>query len=220
MPQTWQTTNASMLEFLEERGLATVTEGKKSRSWLEIKDENHSIWHCYCACHLYSKLTSFPLKILATKVPPERSTWVLIFRAARSSCAWWGLDFIFVWTKNFLRATWMYSSISWRPVTSGAPSHTTRSALPSIISTILKKYVPKNCLFVWNITCLLWQAWWCPLGVAEPQAKAPWPAMEKMSKVQTTKTVTVSEEKYQYSHLQVNSNNLNRFSFFLRSLTS
>ena len=27
-----------MLEFLEERGLATVTEGKNSRSWLRIKD--------------------------------------------------------------------------------------------------------------------------------------------------------------------------------------
>ncbi len=41
-PQNWLVLT-SMLEFLEERGLATVTSGKKSRSWL------------------YSKLTSFPL---------------------------------------------------------------------------------------------------------------------------------------------------------------
>jgi len=41
-PQNWLMLT-SMLEFLEERGLATVTSGKKSRSWL------------------YSRLTSFPL---------------------------------------------------------------------------------------------------------------------------------------------------------------
>ena len=41
--QTWQTTNASILEFLEDRGLATVTEGKNNRSWLKIKD-NMGTW--------------------------------------------------------------------------------------------------------------------------------------------------------------------------------
>ena len=57
-----------------------------------------------------SKDMSFPRNILATKSPPGLRTWVVMLRAANRSWAW------------------MYSSMSWRPVTSGAPSHTTISA--------------------------------------------------------------------------------------------
>mmetsp|Transcript_2926 Transcript_2926/g.9126 ORF Transcript_2926/g.9126 Transcript_2926/m.9126 type:complete len:202 (-) Transcript_2926:177-782(-) len=52
-----------------------------------------------------------PRKILATNVPPGARTNVEMFCAARSS-----------WCCT-------YSSSSWRPVTSGAPSHTTSWAL-------------------------------------------------------------------------------------------
>lgn len=76
-----------ILEFLELRGLATDTLGKK-----------------ICNCE-YSKLTSFPLNILATKVPPLLSTWNVMFKAARSN-----------WD-------WMYSSISCRPVTGTYNTH-------------------------------------------------------------------------------------------------
>ena len=60
-----------------------------------------------------------------------------MFRAASSSCAW-EKNSVLGLCRLHWNATWMYSSISCKPVTSGAPSHTTRSALPSIISTILR----------------------------------------------------------------------------------
>lgn len=53
-----------------------------------------------------------------TKVPPERSVWPTMKRAARMS-----------WL-------WTYSSMSCRPVTSGAPSETTMSARPPSKSLI------------------------------------------------------------------------------------
>mmetsp|Transcript_16035 Transcript_16035/g.31935 ORF Transcript_16035/g.31935 Transcript_16035/m.31935 type:complete len:208 (-) Transcript_16035:269-892(-) len=55
---------------------------------------------------------SRPRKILATNAPPVARTCVEMFTAEKRSWAW------------------MYSSMSCRPVTSGAPSHTTMSARP------------------------------------------------------------------------------------------
>ena len=52
-----------MLLFRELLGLAQVTVLKKQRSWS------------------YRRVTSRPRKILATKLPPGRSTWSVIFRA-------------------------------------------------------------------------------------------------------------------------------------------
>lgn len=58
-----------MLEFLLDFGLAMVTLLKNTCSWE------------------YSSVTSLPRKILATNVPPSRSTCVVMFSAARRSCA-------------------------------------------------------------------------------------------------------------------------------------
>ena len=69
---------------------------------------------------IWSDFQQTNLKIFATKVPPCLRRWVVMLRAASNSWAC------------------MYSSISCRPVTSGAPSHTTRSAFsPANSDTIL-----------------------------------------------------------------------------------
>ena len=75
------------------------------QTWISWTEQGDS-------CQLDHPSLSTNLNILATNVPPCLRTCVVMFRAARSSWAW------------------IYSSISWRPVTSGAPSQTTRSAEP------------------------------------------------------------------------------------------
>lgn len=70
-----------MLEFLELLGFETITFVKKILSWE------------------YKSVTSLPLNIFATNVPPDFNIWVVIFSAANSSWAC------------------IYSSISWMPVT-------------------------------------------------------------------------------------------------------
>ena len=69
------------------------------------------------------RVISFPRKILATKrlFSPTLSTWVVILSAANTSWAWTN------------------SSMSWRPVTSGAPSQTTKSA-----------FSPAKCPIIWS----------------------------------------------------------------------
>ena len=82
-----------------------------------------------------SKDMSFPRNILATKSPPGLRTWVVMLRAANRSWAW------------------MYSSMSWRPVTSGAPSHTTISA-DRQVWPLAEIFSPLFCLlFVKKHTC-------------------------------------------------------------------
>jgi len=104
---------------------AYIIEEMQATSWLVRISSNGSTrtsWKKHLSWE-YSSDTSLPRKIFATKFPPRRSVFVVMFRADNSSCAC------------------MYSSMSCSPVTSGAPSHTTKSArsprkCPMIISAV------------------------------------------------------------------------------------
>ena len=88
----WQTTKASMLEFLELLGLATVTSSKKSLS---------------CANR---SVTSLPRNILATKFPPIFKTWVVMLRAVnqrKTNMVLNRFQDCDIWVKNYI--SWVIS---------------------------------------------------------------------------------------------------------------